>query len=92
MPPYEALYRKCGTPLCWYETGERQMLGSELVQQTAEIVCVIRTRLLMIQANRRIYVDQHRQNRDVEVGSYVLLRVSPCKGKIKFEKERKVKL
>lgn len=33
MPPYEALYgRKCRTPLCWDEVGERQMLGPEMVQ------------------------------------------------------------
>jgi len=35
MPPYEALYgRKCRTPLCWDEVGERKMIGLEIVQQT----------------------------------------------------------
>ena len=34
MPPYEALYgRKCRSPTCWDEVGERKILGSELVQQ-----------------------------------------------------------
>ena len=29
MAPYEALYgRKCRTPLCWDEEGERKFLGS----------------------------------------------------------------
>ena len=33
MPPYEALYgRRCRSPTCWYEVGERKILGSELVQ------------------------------------------------------------
>ena len=28
MAPYEALYgRKCRTPLCWDEVGERKLLG-----------------------------------------------------------------
>ena len=28
MAPYEALYgRKCKTPLCWDEVGERKLLG-----------------------------------------------------------------
>jgi len=37
MPPYEALYgRKCRTPLCWDEVGERKMIGPEIIQQTEE--------------------------------------------------------
>ena len=33
MPSYEALYgRKCRSPICWDEVGERKILGSELVQ------------------------------------------------------------
>ena len=32
MAPYEALYgRKCRSPICWEEVGERKLLGSELV-------------------------------------------------------------
>ena len=30
MAPYEAIYgRKCRTPLCWDEEGERKFLGSK---------------------------------------------------------------
>ena len=37
MAPYEALYgRLCRTPLHWFEVGERQLLGPELVQQCAD--------------------------------------------------------
>ena len=32
MAPFEALYgRKCRTPTCWDEAGERKLLGPELV-------------------------------------------------------------
>ena len=32
MTPFEALYgRKCRTPVCWDEGGERRQVGSELV-------------------------------------------------------------
>ena len=32
MAPFEALYgRKCRTPVCWDEVGERRLIGSELV-------------------------------------------------------------
>ena len=37
MPPYEALYgRKCRTPLCWSEVGERKLVGPEIVQRTED--------------------------------------------------------
>ena len=33
MAPFEALYgRKCRTPVCWDEVGERRLIGPELVQ------------------------------------------------------------
>jgi len=32
MAPYEALYgRRCRTPVCWEEVGDRQLIGPELV-------------------------------------------------------------
>ena len=34
MALYEALYgRKCRSPLCWAEVGDRPLLGPELVQK-----------------------------------------------------------
>ncbi|KAA3460478.1 DNA/RNA polymerase superfamily protein [Gossypium australe] len=46
MAPYEALYgRKCRTPTCWTELGERQILGPEMVTETKEKVELIRVRL-----------------------------------------------
>ena len=39
MAPYEALYgRKCRTPMCWDEAGERKLVGSEIVQLTTDKV------------------------------------------------------
>ena len=32
MTPYDALYgKRCGTPLCWDEVGELELVGPELV-------------------------------------------------------------
>ena len=43
MAPFEALYgRKCRTPVCWDEVGERRLVDPELVQVTLEIVKVVR--------------------------------------------------
>ena len=46
MAPYEALYgRKCKTPVCWDEDGERRLLGPELVQYTSDQIQIIRAKL-----------------------------------------------
>ena len=51
MAPYEALYgRLCQTPTCWSEVGERQLVGSEIVQQYEEKMDLIRKRLVAAQS------------------------------------------
>ena len=43
MAPFEALYgRKCRSPLCWDEVGEKKILGPELVQHTKQSIEKIR--------------------------------------------------
>ena len=37
--------RKCRTPVCWHEVGERQLVGPEIVQLTTEKIQLIRDRL-----------------------------------------------
>ena len=65
MAPYEALYgRKCMTPLCWDEVGERKLSGPEIVQVTTDNVMVIRDRLKIAQDRQKSYADNRR--RDLE--------------------------
>ena len=46
MAPYKALYRrKCRSPICWTEVGERQILGPEIVQMTTEKIKIIQERI-----------------------------------------------
>ena len=53
--PFEALYgRKCRTPVCWLEVGEKQFVGPEIVQETADKVKVIRERLKAVQDRQRV--------------------------------------
>ena len=41
MAPYEALYgRKCRSPLCWEEIGERELTGPKIIQDTVEKVAL----------------------------------------------------
>ena len=32
MAPYEALYGKCQSPLCWFKSGDQSLLGPDLVR------------------------------------------------------------
>jgi len=85
MPPFEALYgRKCQSPICWNETGERQILGPELVQQTVEKVKLIRTRMQAAQNRQKSYADTRRRELEFQVGDHVFLKVSPTKGIRRF--------
>ena len=46
MASYEVLYRrKCRSPLCWIEVGERQLEGPKLIRMTSETVPLIQARL-----------------------------------------------
>ena len=54
MPPYEALYgRKCRSPLCWDEIGERELTRPEIIQGAAKKVALIKRRLEPQLANRK---------------------------------------
>ena len=46
MAPYEALYeRKCRTPICWDEVGERKLNSEELIKVTIEKIQIVRETL-----------------------------------------------
>ena len=78
MAPYEALYgRKCRTPVCWDEVGERKLFGPELVQNTSEKVQLIRERLKAAQYRQKSYADKRRRELEFEVGDKVFIRISP---------------
>ena len=91
MAPFEALYgRKCRTPLYWNEVGERKLEGPELVQQVENAIKVIRDRLKLAQNRQKQYADRHRKDRDLVVGDYALLKVSPLKGVMRFGRKGKL--
>jgi hypothetical protein len=46
MAPFEMLYgRKCRTRIFWSETGERQVFGPNIIQDTEKQVCIVRENL-----------------------------------------------
>ncbi|KAG8503560.1 hypothetical protein CXB51_001543 [Gossypium anomalum] len=91
MAPYEALYgRRCRTPVCWTELGERQLLGPELVVDTADKVKLIRDRLKEVANRQKSYTDLKRKEIEYSVGDMVFLKVSPWKKILRFGKKGKL--
>ncbi|KAA3483460.1 DNA/RNA polymerases superfamily protein [Gossypium australe] len=85
MALYEALYgRRCRTPTCWTELGERQLLGPELVAETEDKVKLIRARLKEALDRQKSYVDLKRKDIEFVVGDRVFLKVSPWKKVLRF--------
>ena len=91
MAPFEALYgRKCRSPLCWSEVGEARLLGPELVQESSEVVKIIRERMLSAQSRQRSYANRKRREHVFKVGDQVFLKISPMKGVMRFGKRGKL--
>jgi len=91
MAPYEALYgRQCRSPVGWFELGEAQLLGTDLVQDALDKVKVIQDRLGTAQSRQKSYVEHKICDIAFMVGERILLRVSPMKGVMRFEKKGKL--
>ncbi|GJX71174.1 reverse transcriptase domain-containing protein [Tanacetum coccineum] len=89
--PFEALYgQKCRSPVIWTEVGESQLIGPELVQETAEKIFQIKERLITARSCQKSYADKRRKPLEFEVGDRVLLKVSPWKGVVRFGKKGKL--
>ncbi|GKB08838.1 hypothetical protein Tco_0837150 [Tanacetum coccineum] len=89
--PFEALYgRKCRSPIMWPEVGEGQLIGPELVQETTEKISQIKDRLKAARDRQKSYADKRRKPLEFSVGDYVLLKVSPWKGVVRFGKKGKL--
>ncbi|GJV30789.1 putative reverse transcriptase domain-containing protein [Tanacetum coccineum] len=89
--PFEALYgRKCHLPIMWAEVGEGQLIGPELVQETTEKISQINDRHKAACDRQKSYADKRRKPLEFSVGDYVLLKLSPWKGVVRFGKKGKL--
>jgi len=85
MAPFEALYgRKCRTPLCWEEVGDKKLYGAELVQITTEKVRMIKDRMKVAQDRKKKYADIRRRPLEFCPGDKVFLKVTPWKHMLRF--------
>ncbi|GJX32009.1 putative reverse transcriptase domain-containing protein [Tanacetum coccineum] len=89
--PFEALYsRKCRSPIMWAEVREGQLIGPELVQETTKKISQIKERLKAACDRQKSYADKRRKPLKFSVGDYVLLKVTPWKGVVRFGKKGKL--
>nr|GEW16825.1 putative reverse transcriptase domain-containing protein [Tanacetum cinerariifolium] len=56
--PFEALYgRKCRSPICWAEVGDRQLTGPEIIHETTEKIVQIKSRIQATRDRQKSYAD-----------------------------------
>ncbi|GJY80956.1 putative reverse transcriptase domain-containing protein [Tanacetum coccineum] len=91
VAPFEALYGpKCRSPVCWAEVGQVQLTSPEMVQETAEKVIQIKQRMQAARDQQKSYADLKRKPMEFQVGVRVMLKVSPWKGAVRFDKRGKL--
>ncbi|GJS06614.1 hypothetical protein Tco_0363410 [Tanacetum coccineum] len=89
--PFEALYgRKGRSPICWAEVRDVQLTRPEIIHETTEKIVQIRQHLQAARDRQRSYANVRRKPLEFQVGDRVMLKVSPRKGVIRFEKRGKL--
>ncbi|KAK8697933.1 hypothetical protein V6N13_114065 [Hibiscus sabdariffa] len=77
MAPYEALYgRRCRTPVCWAEAGQKLLPMPDILKGTTEKVKLISERLKVASDRQKSYADLKRREIEYAVGDRVFLKVS----------------
>ncbi|XP_070041251.1 uncharacterized protein [Nicotiana tomentosiformis] len=91
MALFEALYgRRCRSPIGWFEIGEAELIGPNLVHQDMEKVKIITERLKTAQIHQKSYLDVRRGDLEFKEDDWVFLKISPMKGVMRFGKKRKL--
>ena len=63
ITPFEVLYeRKCRSPICWDEVGERRLMGPNILVQITDKVRVIRDQLWAAQSRQNSWADTNRDH------------------------------
>nr|GFB09342.1 putative reverse transcriptase domain-containing protein [Tanacetum cinerariifolium] len=89
--PFEALYGlKYRSPVCWTKVGEAQILGPELIQETTEKIVQIKQRMQAARDRQKSYADLKHKPMEFQVEDKVMLKVSPWKGVVRFDKRGKL--
>ncbi|GKA34007.1 putative reverse transcriptase domain-containing protein [Tanacetum coccineum] len=72
------------------EVEDSQLINPELIRDTTEKIVQIKNCLLTARSRQKSYADRRLKPLEFEVGDMVLLKVSPWKGAVRFEKHEKL--
>nr|GEV54881.1 hypothetical protein [Tanacetum cinerariifolium] len=82
--------KKSRSPVLWVEIREGSLIGPELVLEMTDKVVLIKEKLKAVRDHQNSYADKRCKPLEFEVGDRVLLRVSPWKGVVRFQKKGKL--
>nr|GEX32180.1 putative reverse transcriptase domain-containing protein [Tanacetum cinerariifolium] len=90
---FEALYgQKCRSPVCWAEVRDAQLTGPEIIHGTTKKIIQIKKRIQAARDRQKSCTDRRRKPLEFQAGDKVMLKVSPWKGVIRFDKRGKLNL
>ncbi|GKD93538.1 putative reverse transcriptase domain-containing protein [Tanacetum coccineum] len=72
------------------EVRDAQLTGPEIIHETTEKIIQIKKRIQPARDRQKSYADRRRKPLEFEVGDKVILKVSPWKGVIRFDKRGKL--
>ncbi|XP_070010748.1 uncharacterized protein [Nicotiana sylvestris] len=84
--------RRYRSPIAWFEVGEAELIGPDLVHQDMEKVKIIKERLKTAQIHQKSYSDVRRRDLEFKEDDWVFLKVSPMKGIMHFGMKAKLSL
>nr|GEV36943.1 retrovirus-related Pol polyprotein from transposon TNT 1-94 [Tanacetum cinerariifolium] len=85
---FEALYgRKCRSPICWAEVGDRQLTGPEIIHDITEKIVQIRSRIQAASDRQKSYADVRRKPLEFPVEDKVMLKISAKVGTVAYRLE-----
>ena len=91
MAPYEALYgRPCKAPACWVESGNKLVLGPDMILEATAKVELVKLRMKEAQDRQKSYADKRRRDLVFEIEDLVFVKISPMKGVVRFGKYGKL--
>ena len=76
--------------MCWDEVEHRVMGSTEVVLKTTDLIQQVRDRLRVVQSRQKSYADRWHSDLEFQMGDFVLLKVLPWKGIIRFLKRGKL--
>ncbi|WVZ52536.1 hypothetical protein U9M48_003584 [Paspalum notatum var. saurae] len=89
--PFEALYgRRCKIPLCWNQTGEKQVFGPDLIRDAEQQIKMVRENLSVAQSRQKSYANVRCRDLTFKVDDFVYLKVSPMRGIRRFNMKGKL--